>query len=323
MQTTDLQIALEREYAQQNAAFMLKQEFKKQGELSVLTDMTNTLKEYLAQEFDYEYTVKNSNEIRTRDDLIEVHTYLREHDTTDVLWKGFTIILMAQTVTIQQLVGTLLPFFSTIEQYSRKLLGCSLLMEVLANSKHINAVITKGEYCNFTSNVELIDSLKEKFSKQGFILPSVTPPMEIRNNLDSGYLTIRDSVFMGNKLKQHNLDVCLDHINRVNNVPFKYEQRLHQVIEPTFNYESKLKKNGQYETKEDTQARLAAFKQLHDELPEKLAIICKHSDHFYLTHKYCNRLRTYVSARHYNYQGTKFLKAMIQFYKQTPITGEW
>jgi len=95
------------------------------------------------------------------------------------------------------------------------------------------------------------------------------------------------------------------------------------LTEPVFSLEFKYKTNGLIEDVNDVANRYNSFIKLHSELPHKLAIMVKHGNKFYIPNKYDSRLRCYPKANHFNFMGTKYLKAMLQFNTKEIIDGNF
>lgn len=258
-----------------------------------------------------------------RPDVAEVREYMLSLDLVqlgmDVLY--YIISKDGKPATIQEVIGRLFGKMSGLENTHRKLLACSWLVEAATDNPFIKTTVTKGEQTFFESVIALPEPMKEVIRKQGYMLPSSIPLERITKNAMSGYRTISGSVILGGK--HHDGYVVLNHINRVNSVAYQYEYRLPHLCEPKFNPNPKVKKNGMWESELDIQLRYKAFLELHNQLPEKLAMVRSISNRFWLEHGYDTRGRTYVKAHHFNYQGTSFVKAMIDLNKKEIIKNEF
>ena len=280
------------------------------------------LESYLTQDFDYTYVIKGG-ETRERGDLMEAHEALRDVDLTKLITKviAFIVSMNTKPISIQALVGMMLPSFNEMSQMSRKLVAIGVVLEFIEKHTEFIETMHNGEYLYWYATIELEDTTP--LALRSYVLPSIEPIKKLTDNNSIGYKTIHESVILGGHLKHHDEDVCLDNINRKNSVAFRFEHRLGTICAPKFNPEPKLKKDGNMETRNDVAARFESWKQLHEELPERCAVMYANGNRFYIPHKVDIRLRTYAKAHHFNYMGTKWLKAMVQFSNKEITRGEW
>lgn len=143
-------------------------------------------------------------------------------------------------------------------------------------------------------------------------LPMVVPPKKLTKNRDSGYYTGKDSVILRNNHHEH--DVCLDHLNAVNQTRFRTNQQVATTIKNRWKNLDKPKPD---EEKGDYEKRVKQFEKYdrtaHDVM-HHLGLAGE--GEFYLTHKYDKRGRTYCQGYVVNYQGTAWNKAVIEFANQ-------
>jgi len=141
-----------------------------------------------------------------------------------------------------------------------------------------------------------------------FPLPMVVPPREVQHNKQSGYLQSAGSIIL--RKNHHDDDVCLDHINRMNQIKLTLDQR---VVDMVANKWRNLDKAKPGEKSEDFQRRKRAFDKYDRTSREVIKLITGISPVFYLTHKYDKRGRTYCQGYHVTYQGAAWNKAVINF----------
>ena len=156
----------------------------------------------------------------------------------------------------------------------------------------------------FTIDAEV----QEELDRFQFPLPMVVRPKKVRTNKDNGYLNSQGSLILKNN--HHDDDVCLDHINRVNQVKFTIN---HDVARLVKNEWRNLDKPKEGESREDFDRRKRAFEKYDRTARDVMEIITRHGEEFYLTHKYDKRGRTYCQGYHVNYQGAAWNKAVVQF----------
>ncbi|RLB94661.1 MAG: hypothetical protein DRH26_00470 [Deltaproteobacteria bacterium] len=104
---------------------------------------------------------------------------------------------------------------------------------------------------------------------------------------------------LGNQLKQHDADTCIDHINKMNAIPLTLEYRVITDMEET------SKAVIEY------QEQLDEWEKFKQESLELYNEITKHKE-FFLKHSTDTRGRCYCKGYYVNYQGSSFKKAIVQ-----------
>lgn len=137
-------------------------------------------------------------------------------------------------------------------------------------------------------------------------LPMVVEPRPVNSNRDTGYLTGTGSLIL--RKNHHDDDICLDHINRMNRIPFNIDHDTAHMIK---NQWRNLDKPKDGESKLDYQKRVKAFEKYDHTAKEVIDLLLSQGDKIYLTHKYDKRGRTYCQGYHVNYQGAEWNKAVI------------
>ncbi|MER9436661.1 hypothetical protein NKJ04_17360 [Mesorhizobium sp. M0618] len=160
--------------------------------------------------------------------------------------------------------------------------------------------------------------VQEDLDRYQYPLPMVVPPKELTSNKSSGYYTSKDSVILRNN--HHEFDVCLDHLNAVNQTKFKLNR---QAVETIKNKWKSLDKPKPDEEAGDYQKRVKAFEKFNRSAFDVMDHLGLASEgEFYFTHKFDKRGRTYCQGYVCNYQGNAWQKAMIEFSNQEIITDE-
>lgn len=156
--------------------------------------------------------------------------------------------------------------------------------------------------------------LRAKLDRFQYPLPMIEPPQEVKNNRQTGYLTIKKSII----LKDNHLekDVCLDHINRVNQVPLALNMDVVAFVQNRWKGLDKPKPD---ETTEKFRARKRAFEKYDRVSRDVLQALVAQGNRFWLTHRYDKRGRTYSQGYHVNYQGNDWNKACIEFADAEPL----
>ena len=158
----------------------------------------------------------------------------------------------------------------------------------------------KYESMYLVSNYELDDETLEFIDRTKYLPPMVVEPNIVTHNYDAAYLTEKSSHILG-KGNHHEGDICLDSINKFNQVPLSLNKRLlvslserpkRQFIDP--------------EKKEQwTQFVKESYATYRD--------LIQVGNRMFLTHKVDKRGRTYAQGYHVSTQGNEFRKAIIEF----------
>lgn len=144
-------------------------------------------------------------------------------------------------------------------------------------------------------------------------LPMVIPPQRIQTNKDKGYysrLSSRGSVILGRATNHHDDDVCLDHLNRVNQVPMTINTETMNMVQNKWRHLDQQKDG---ESREKYEKRVRAFEKFDRTAKDVLAHLYVAGNRFYLTHNYDTRGRCYARGYHVNPQGNGWSKAVVEF----------
>ena len=284
--------------------------------------LTEIMKHYLGQTFDYSYTVADGTS-KTREDMIEAHAVLRELAFDKIFKKLFVMAWQAgeRGVTIQQVASVIKGFLPEMSKYGRHFTAIEPVMTAFASSQYIRYDANFEDTAMFTCLLPQITEITEDQSKRGYTLPLIERPLHVADNDHCGYHSIRSGVILGGKLKHHTYPVRLSHINTLNSIAYEYEPRLAELTEPVFDLKYKVKKNGEIEEDADVIQRYVSFRDIHDKLPERLSHI--KDNVFYHVHAFDTRGRFYPKAYEFNYQGGKYLRCIQQFARKEIINPEF
>lgn len=167
----------------------------------------------------------------------------------------------------------------------------------------------------FVVRFTISEDVQLEIDKFQYPLPMVIPPRTVRNNKQSGYMTAHGSLILKNN--HHDEDICLDHINRMNSVPFEIDEMVSVMVK---NEWRNLDKPNEGEDDFDFQKRVRAFEKYDRTAKDVLGLLLKEGNVFYLTHKYDKRGRTYCQGYHVSYQGAAWNKAVISFHNKELIS---
>lgn len=160
----------------------------------------------------------------------------------------------------------------------------------------------------FIVRIDITPDVQEELDRYQYPLPMILEPRKITNNEMTGYLTGRGSVILKNN--HHDDDVCLDHLNRVNQVKMKINHITALMIKNEWKNLDKPKEDEEFK---DYQKRVKQFEKYDRTAKDVMTHLEIADNEFYLTHKYDKRGRIYCQGYHVNYQGTPWNKAVIEF----------
>ena len=223
----------------------------------------------------------------------------------------FAIDLLAQMVLHKRagigiLVGLLHRHFGTGQGERQDLQACADMIGKAIESRIVNWDPIAWQV---TVAIEISDEVQAELELYQYPLPMVIEPQKVRCNRDTGYLTMRGSLILkgGN---HHEDDICLDHINRVNQVALTINVDTARMVR---NQWKNLDKQKEDETAKDFQDRVSAFQKYDRNAKEVMEMVFVTGDRFWLTHKYDKRGRTYAQGYHINPQGNAWNKAVVEF----------
>ena len=226
----------------------------------------------------------------------------------------FAIDLLAQMVLHKRagigiLVGLLHRHFGTGQGERQDLQDCADMIGKAIESRIVNWDPIAWQV---TVAIETSDEVYAELELYQYPLPMVIEPQKVRCNRDTGYLTMRGSLILkgGN---HHEDDICLDHINRVNQVALTINVDTARMVR---NQWKNLDKQKEDETAKDFQDRVSAFQKYDRNAKEVMEMVFVTGDRFWLTHKYDKRGRTYAQGYHVNPQGNAWNKAVVEFAKK-------
>lgn len=160
----------------------------------------------------------------------------------------------------------------------------------------------------FVLKFDITPDVQEDLDRFQYPLPMVVEPLPIKKNRDVGYYLNTGSVILRNN--HHEDDVCLDHLNRANAVAYTVNEDTALMVHNKWRNLDRAKEG---ETREDFEKRKKAFNKYDRTAKDVMSLLMKHSDRFYLTHKYDKRGRVYCQGYHVNFQGTPWNKAVCEF----------
>lgn len=197
----------------------------------------------------------------------------------------------------ETMVGILVPKFGEPQEVADRLL---LLVEL----DYLDYDPNKKR---FMVKYDVSEDVQDMLDRYQYPLPMVVKPNEVKNNSDTGYMTIRNSVILNGSPYFKDKDVCLDHLNRANSVPLALDMAVVESSEGKF---IKPKRNPG-EDYADFNKRMRQANTFYQTSTQVMADLVALSDEFFITHRYDRRGRCYDSGYHVNPQGTDYNKAVV------------
>lgn len=204
------------------------------------------------------------------------------------------------------MVGILSPKHGTPQVVSNKLL-------LMCEFDYIDYNPATGKFMVKFDVSEDVQALLDRYQ---YPLPMIVPPHKITDNQTTGYHTIFGSVILNGSKYFANVDVCRDHLDRINAVPLVLDFGVIRSNEGK--YIKPTRKDG--ENFDDFRKRLKQASMFYGVSVEVMEGIAELSPVLYLTHKYDRRGRCYASGYHINTQGTDYNKAVLQLAHKEILT---
>ena len=207
----------------------------------------------------------------------------------------WTVVLQHEPITIQAACGRLNHKILLDDTVDR----VKIIAEVIAVISKSGLIdITKRDNASIllTSGYELSIDLPEE-DKHKLML---TRPQVVTSNYDEEY----GSMLLGDKMNFHEEEICLDHLNRMNQIPICLNREF------ICKYPETTKKVW------DTPDQQEQWDKFVWDSKLKYAEFISQGNKGYLMHKYDTRGRSYCCGYHINSQGAGYKKACIQLYNK-------
>ena len=235
---------------------------------------------------------------------------LAEHCEAHEIPIDFAVDLLAQMVlhkraNISLLIGTLHSHFGDT---TAELQACCDMIWKAFDAQLVDFDELAGK---FVILVDVPDDVYADLERFQYPLPLVIPPMEVRSNKETGYVTLKGSIILGKN--HHEDDVCLDHVNRVNKTPYVINADTARMVA---NQWKNLDRPKVGEEPDEYKKRVKAFEKYDTVSRSVMESLYVTGDPLYLTHSFDKRGRCYAQGYHVNPQGSAWNKAVIEFAEQ-------
>ncbi|MNQ62742.1 hypothetical protein D3C85_770980 [compost metagenome] len=214
---------------------------------------------------------------------------------------GFDLLVqmnLHKRCDIATLIGVMNKHLLDVQATADMLEKCARL-DLVDWSPHFNLFIVK-----FTISADV----QEELDRFQYPLPMVVRPRLVRTNRDTGMLNTGGSLILKNN--HHEGDICLDHINRSNDIKFTINFHVADMVKNQWKGLDKAKPG---EPREEFEKRKRAFVKYDRTARDVMKLITEHGNEFWLLHKYDKRGRTYCQGYHVNFQGSPWNKAIVEF----------
>lgn len=213
-----------------------------------------------------------------------------------------TQMVLHKRTTLPTLVGILRGHFAPKHNASQ------LAADMLLTAAKADLVNWDPMLSMFIVGPDISADVQRELDMYQFPLPMVVAPKELNRNKDTPYIDLKDgSVILRNN--HHDEDVCLDHLNRVNQYRFSINEIVARMVK---NQWRNLDKPKEGEQRKDFDKRKRAFEKYDRTAKQVMDQVTELGNEFYLTHKYDKRGRVYSQGYHINYQGNAWNKAVVE-----------
>jgi hypothetical protein len=158
------------------------------------------------------------------------------------------------------------------------------------------------------SQLSIPEALRKDIAMKQYLPPMITMPEDIRHNRDDPHLTYNESLILG-KGNHHDGDICLDFINKKNQVALSIDTDFVSSVEEEPKNEPKTVK----ELQNWNRFKCQSYLMYH--------LMVKQGNEFYLCNRPDFRGRSYAQGYHISTQGTSFKKAMLELHKKDVVEG--
>lgn len=260
--------------------------------------------------------ISNKNQLMPRLRKVFSDPVIVNHILDNNIPLNFGIDLMCQIAlhkraTLQIMVGTLFRHFG---EEPENIQQCIDMITKAALVDLCSFDELSGE---FVVTVDIPADVQRDLDRFQYPMPMVVPPRKLKDNRSTAYYTGGGSVILQG-YNHHSDDVCLDHLNRMNQVELCLNMDTARLIS---NKWSDLDRQKDGESAADYKKRVAAFKRYDRNARDVMELIYVAGNSFYMTHRYDKRGRTYSQGYHINPQGNDWSKAVIEFAEGEVING--
>ena len=292
------QLDVEKLYSKSNIKKAIRKDIEETEELmEKVAQGVELLEEYVSQEY---YDSKNRR-----------IAYFSTLDFEEVVMDVFIVtIQLNQPMLFTNIVGQLAESLG----FTVKGDGVKTIAEVLAIlcETDVYDIFKDDKYdsLKIKSNYGLPNQLVRFIHQTKYLPPMICNPKTVYKNSDSAYLSTKSSLILG-RGTYHNEEICLDSINRFNQIPLTLNVDL-------------LKTYSEEPTSPAILEDADKYRQWEEMVRDSYVVykdLVKQGNEFYLTHKVDKRGRTYAIGYHVSTQANSFRKAIVDLADKEVIDG--
>ena len=253
--------------------------------------------------------------LRNEFNLPEIISILEEHEIPIKFGLDLLVQMSLHKRTkIIVLVGLLIGHFKDEEEPAQE---CVNMLKRAAEADLVDYSMFRNE---FIVVYNITQDIQDELDQYQFPLPCLVPPKLLKNNMDTGYhsFPVNTGSVLLKKGNHHDDDVCLDHLNKMNQTAMTINTEVARLIK---NQWRNLDKPKEGEDQKKYQARVKAFEKYDKASHDVMQHVYMAGNIFYLTHKYDKRGRCYSQGYHVNTQGNPWNKAVVEFAHQEIANG--
>jgi len=247
------------------------------------------IEEYMVQCYHYSKNQRLWRWMETSPDLLKLVVSI------------FTIVLQEQSLTYQTLIG-ILNHKIKLDSALDRIFIIAEVTAIISTTGLINITrYGKGKSILITTDF-MLESVLPTESKHQLVLHR---PQPVNSNWDIE----NGSMLLGHSANHHNDDICLDHLNRMNQIPLALNAKfITQYVE-------------QAKTQPVTDEQKLQWATFVKNSLAKYSEVLGNGNKMYLKHKYDTRGRTYSCGYHITTQGSSFKKAIVELYNTELVEG--
>lgn len=255
------------------------------GGLPAIKTATNMLEDWGVNGIDHAYESKAKRLHDWNPDKGELY------ELTIAVW---TATLLNKTLTIQAITGLIAGRINL----DTRLASAKTAAEVIAVISKSGLITIMKRGSGRSILVKTTWKINKEIPTLNRHMPLVKKPNIVIKNFDDDL----GSMILGGAVKHHEGNICLDHINRMNQIPLKLNEAFLCKIEEAPSKKMKL----------DTKQKVDQWKLFMEGSYDMYIKLARISNSFWLDHKYDTRGRSYAINYYVSTQGSSFKKAIVQ-----------
>lgn len=313
------------ELTQANIEEMYSKKASREYIIDLITSQDDTM-DMIAQGVDLiEQWVSEPAAYKTKQERKDSIGYL---NIPDFINKVFSAVLLAKgTVTLASMASQIGQTLGFADNHQ----GITLAGEIIAVLEPVglytvSPLVRNGQW-HVIPSVVLTPEERVIAERGMFIPPSITRPLTVRNNRDSGYEYLKgESLILGGSANHHDGNIALDVINTQNRIPLclNFEFVDNNEEEHEFDIEEFTKEQRKQGTPIRRIREMIAQEHQNNFIHQLQAhnlydLMEETGNRFYITNKVDKRGRLYSVGHHINPMGSSYKKSCIELYHKETV----